>query len=203
MAGKSASGAAGDLAPLLLAKLREQVERAEHLLDRIPPGRLQWRPRAAALSLGELLSHLVECLAGFCAALCAAEPVRLAGLLRLRRRRRGQPIAVGEARRRLRGYWTRIEKGFALLNNRQLGRLLPTVFVPRGEPLLTILLGNLEHLLNHKHQLFIYLKLMGVSVTTRDLYQYLREPRGGHVSAFGLQHIPAGGHRRPGPGGGF
>jgi hypothetical protein len=36
----------------------------------------------------------------------------------------------------------------------------------------TLLLGNLEHLINHKHQLFLYLKLMGVPVGTPDLYQF-------------------------------
>ena len=46
----------------------------------------------------------------------------------------------------------------------------PTVFVRTGETVLTLLLGNLEHLINHKHQLFIYLKLMGAPVETRDLY---------------------------------
>ncbi len=36
--------------------------------------------------------------------------------------------------------------------------------------LLTLLLGNLEHLINHKHQLFVYLKMMGMNVKTSDLY---------------------------------
>jgi len=49
---------------------------------------------------------------------------------------------------------------------------VPTVFVKDGEPLLTLLLGNLEHLINHKHQLFMYLKLMGVNVQSADLYHF-------------------------------
>ena len=40
---------------------------------------------------------------------------------------------------------------------------------------MTLLLGNLEHLINHKHQLFTYLKQMGVEVTTRDLYRFRGE----------------------------
>jgi len=36
---------------------------------------------------------------------------------------------------------------------------------------LTLFLGNLEHLINHKHQLFACLKQMGVPVATADLYQ--------------------------------
>ena len=37
--------------------------------------------------------------------------------------------------------------------------------------MLTLLLGNLEHLVNHKHQLFSYLKLLGAPVRTPDLYR--------------------------------
>jgi hypothetical protein len=48
---------------------------------------------------------------------------------------------------------------------------VPTLFVPEGEALFTILLGNLEHLINHKYQLFVYLKMLGVRVTTPDLYR--------------------------------
>jgi hypothetical protein len=55
-------------------------------------------------------------------------------------------------------------------------RAIPTVFVPSGEAVLTLLLGNLEHVTNHKHQLFLYLKMLGVSVTTADLYAW-RGPR--------------------------
>jgi hypothetical protein len=50
------------------------------------------------------------------------------------------------------------------------------VFVPEGEPLLTILLGNLEHLVNHKYQLFFHLKLAGVPVTSRDIYKWRGAP---------------------------
>jgi hypothetical protein len=46
------------------------------------------------------------------------------------------------------------------------------VFVAEGESVLTLLLGNLEHLINHKHQLFMYLKLAGVKVGTPDLDQF-------------------------------
>ncbi len=75
-----------------------------------------------------------------------------------------------EARQSLALYRSRIEEGFALLQDADLGRNLPTVFVAGGEPIMTLLLGNLEHLINHKHQLFTYLKLMGIKVATRDLY---------------------------------
>ncbi|MCI0618586.1 hypothetical protein L0244_36880, partial [bacterium] len=49
---------------------------------------------------------------------------------------------------------------------------VPTVFKPEGEALITILLGNLEHLINHKHLLFFYLKLIDIPITSKDLYQF-------------------------------
>jgi hypothetical protein len=50
--------------------------------------------------------------------------------------------------------------------------LIPSVFVPEGEALLTLLSGNLEHVINHKYQLFSYLRMLGVPLGTRDLYVF-------------------------------
>jgi hypothetical protein len=52
------------------------------------------------------------------------------------------------------------------------------VFVPEGESLMTLLVGNLEHLINHKYQLFLYLKLLGLPVSSRDLYHWRGAPVG-------------------------
>jgi hypothetical protein len=49
-----------------------------------------------------------------------------------------------------------------------------TIFARKGETLMTLLLGNLEHLLNHKYQLFLYIKL-GRTGDLRDLYQFRGE----------------------------
>ena len=72
-------------------------------------------------------------------------------------------------------YKSRIQEGFALLQDSDLQKLVPTLFVKEGEALLTLLLGNLEHLVNHKHQLFMYVKLMGIDVGSRDLYHFRGE----------------------------
>ncbi len=77
-----------------------------------------------------------------------------------------------EAIHRVAIYSARIDEGFVLLEDASLARLIPTAFVKPGETVLTLFLGNLEHLINHKHQLFTELKRMGVSVSTRDLYRF-------------------------------
>jgi hypothetical protein len=161
------------LCAAVCAKVGEQIERTRHLISLIPAGRADWTPPIpGAWPAGVLLGHLLDCLAGFCAVLQAAVPVELAHFSRLRELPVNQPCSPEEATGRIAHYRDHIEEGFRRLTDADLSRRLPTVFVPEGEPLLTLLLGNLEHLVNHKHQLFIYLKLQGVPVESRDLYRF-------------------------------
>jgi hypothetical protein len=159
------------LPPLLLAKLAAQIERADHLLALLPPDKIEWQPLPDSLRVCDLLGHLLECLAGFCAALYAMDPQRLAHFARLRERPVNHCCGISEARERMREYLAHIREGFAGLSDPDLARRVPTIFAAEGEAALTILLNNLEHFTNHKHQLFFYLKLLGVPVMTRDLYQ--------------------------------
>jgi hypothetical protein len=119
-----------------------------------------------------LLGHLLECLAGFCAVLHAADPIRFAHLRSLRDLPVNHRCDKAEASERIQMYRDCIGAGLALLRDTDLGRRVPTLFVPEGEAVMTLLLGNLEHLINHKHQLFTYLKLMGVEVDSQDLYRF-------------------------------
>jgi DinB superfamily len=164
------------LPPLILAKLHEQVERTEHLLACIPGSQIDWRPEwstpepSQGMPVSRLLGHLLTSLAGFCAALYAAHSDRLTHFNRLRELPVNHHCSLDEARQRLGDYMIHIEEGFALLTDADLARQIPTVFAPQGEALLTLLLGNLEHFINHKYQLFSYLKALGVPLGTRDLY---------------------------------
>jgi len=155
---------------IILAKIVEQLERADRLSALVPDGASHWRPLPDVFPLCDLLGHLLECAAGFCAALYAACPDRLAHFARLRELEVNHCCEVEEARARLLEYRACIEEGFALITDADLYRKVPTVFAAEGESLLWILLANLEHLINHKHQLFFYLKLLGVKVSTGDLY---------------------------------
>jgi len=161
------------LCTAVLEKIHEQFERTCHLISLLPADRLDWTPDIPnSWPLGVLLGHLLDCAAGFCAVLAAFEPQRLAHFTELRKLPVNHHCSAPEAAGRIAVYRAHIDEGFALLADADLSRRLPTVFVDQGEPLLTLLLGNLEHLINHKHQLFTYLKLMGVGVTSRDLYHF-------------------------------
>jgi len=164
------------LASLILSKLDEQIERTEHLIALIPPDKLEWKPQPDSFRVCDLLGHLLECLAGFCATLYTINPEELGRLNRLRELRVNHCCGIDEAALRIREYRDHIRLGFGAISDQDLSRRIPTVFVPEGEAVLTLLLGNLEHLINHKHQLFSYLKQLGVRVETTDLYQFRGEP---------------------------
>lgn len=166
-------------------KVRETIERTEHLIEMTPSGQLDWSPRIAgetrtdggapAIDLGHLLGHLLTCAAGFCAVFYAAFPEKLMELEGMRGLKVDHSCTPEEAKERIAVYAAAIERGFACCEDEDLGRRVKTVFVPEGETLMTLLLGNLEHLMNHKYQLFFYLKMLGVKVGTEDLYR-LRGP---------------------------
>jgi hypothetical protein len=162
-------------------KVLETIERTDHLVSLVPVDRLQWRPEVPssqllASDLGHLVGHLLDCMAGFCAAFYAAFPSELAGFLEYRSMTVNQSCSPEKARARITLYAGLIERGFGCCTDADLARKIPTVFVPQGETLLTILLGNLEHLVNHKYQLFFHLKLAGVSVNSRDIYKWRGAP---------------------------
>ena len=159
------------LAASLAAKIDEQIERTMHLAALV--GDVSWRPDApGAWTFGELLGHLLDCMAGVCAVLYAAYPEKLAHFAALKDLPVNHACGPSEACERAAVYRTHIAEGLAVLRDADLARRVPTLFVPDGEPLMTLLLGNLEHLINHKHQLFLYLRLVPVKVATADLYRF-------------------------------
>ncbi len=168
-----------NLTPLcasLLLKIQEQVERTVHLIHLLPAEGSNWKPAIpGAWPVEVLLGHLLDCLAGFCAVLATVEPDRLAHFSELRNLPVNHACSPADAVTRIEIYSARIEEGFAVLEDARLSRTVATVFAERGETLLTLFLGNLEHLINHKHQLFTYLKQMGVQVESRDLYRFHSE----------------------------
>ncbi|HYL99724.1 MAG TPA: hypothetical protein VEZ90_12275 [Blastocatellia bacterium] len=123
------------------------------------------------MNLSQLLGHLLECLAGFCALLYKLNPDALSHFQALREKPVNHECSPAEAKPRLAEYMTHINDGFKLMSDNDLKKPVATIFAPAGESVMTLLLGNLEHLINHKHQLFIYLRLLGVQLGTPDLYK--------------------------------
>ena len=160
------------LTRLILEKVLEQTSLLDKLIERVEPYSSNWQPGPGEFSTAQLLEHLLESVAGFCAVLYAANPDTLNHFKSLREFLTIENARPDQVRVRLRALEDHIKEGFDSLNDSDLGRRIVTVFVPEGEPLLTLLLGNLEHLINHKHQLFSHLKLQGKNLTSSDLYKF-------------------------------
>lgn len=165
----------------LREKIFETIERTQHLVSLASAQRLDWHPgtvNAAKgfLDLGHLMGHLLECLSGFCAVFYAAFPEKMGYLSDLRSLEVNHCCTAEEANRRIQEYARWIAQAFDVCKDSDLTRVLPTVFDPAGETVAMLLLGNLEHLINHKYQLFFYLKMQGMPVGSRDLYHW-RGPR--------------------------
>lgn len=164
---------ARQLCASFLSKIHEQLDGSQHLISLLPANCVDWAPgRLGNWTVGILLGHLLDCMAGFCAVLYSFEKQRLAHFVNLQELPVNHRCLPDEAASRTETYRRHIDEGFALLTDTDLSRVVPTVFVKQGESLLTLLLGNLEHLINHKHQLFTCLKLLDVGVATPDLYRF-------------------------------
>ena len=173
---------AAPLTAIILAKIDEQIRLLEGMVERVPPDRTSWTPALPPAgfptprTLGEVLGHLLQCLAGFLAVLHAARPDELGALLEMQDRRVNHACDRTEGLARIDEYRRHIHRGFAALTDADLSRVLPTVFAADGTAVLTLFLGNLEHVINHKHELFYYLKLLGIPLVSRDLYQFRDAP---------------------------
>jgi uncharacterized damage-inducible protein DinB len=161
------------LTRILQTKVEQQVERVLHLLSLVPHDKLEWRPVEGVFRIGDLLGHLLECLAGFCAVFYGANPDRLKHFSALKSKPVNYACSADEAKQRIDEYLNSIREGFELLTDEDLSRVIPSVFAQDGEPVLSMLLNNFEHLVNHKYQLFFYLRLLGIEASTRDLYIFL------------------------------
>jgi hypothetical protein len=162
-------------------KIQETLDRTSHLIAMLPPDKLDWRPAGLpnSFTLGYLLGHLLECTAGICAVLHKTFPEKLDHFLQLRSQPVNHSCTPSEALTRVSAYSCYIEEGFRCFSDSDLSRVVPSYFAPEGETVLTLLLGNLEHLINHKYQLFFYLKLIGIKVGSPDLYRFRQVPEAG------------------------
>jgi hypothetical protein len=156
-------------------KIRDVIERTNHLVSLVPPDRLDWRPLSETVhfnDLGHVIGHLLSCLGGFCSVFYKAFPGQLAHFAPLKDLQVNHSCPPAETAARIRSYAAFIDEGFTCCSDADLARIIPTVLVPDGETILSLLLNNLEHLSNHKYQLFIYLKLLGIPVGSRDIYKF-------------------------------
>jgi hypothetical protein len=154
---------------ILFDRIDEDFALIEEMLAMVPPSADDWRPNWPGdlpFSMPELVAHLADSCGAVCACFARLHPewgwtrAETAGL------------RVGLNRRVIARYRAQLREARERTRDEDWIRIIPTYFAPDGEPFLTVLLTNLKHVNHHAHQLFIYLKLLGVPVGTRHLYRF-------------------------------
>src|SRR5215471_9163169 len=105
------------LSSSIFAKIQEQIELTNRLISIVPPERLEWRPLPDALRLCDLLGHLLECLAGFCALLHRIRPEKLSHFELLRSLPVNHCCGIDEAKSRIEQYRLHIVEGFQVISD--------------------------------------------------------------------------------------
>src|SRR5262245_521434 len=102
------------------AKVEEQIELMQALVLMTPPDRLEWQPSPNAFRVCDLFGHLLETLAGFCAALYKMKPEPLAHFAKLKDLPVNHCCGIEETLRRIQEYKTHIAEGSSLLRDADL-----------------------------------------------------------------------------------
>lgn len=140
------------------------------LVSLAPANKLDWKPAPGTfMNLGQLLHHLSNCPGGLVMAVNNAFPPGDAFQKFVQEDLKNTKTPEVAARELSRG-WDEAKAALAAVNPADFQARM--VSVPWGPPmpLWRTCLGMAEHWLNHKYQLFFYLKLLGQSVNTMTLY---------------------------------
>lgn len=163
----------------LLAHIQSEAALTLALLRRIPDDAELWQPDwppnpRPPFTVRHLAWHLCDAFSGFCAVLAR---LGVHDFPELRERvESGRDAPLAASIQLLEDLATAFQAAAAPLTDDILARSIPTVFLPQGKPALTLVLTNLAHFTSHKYQLFVYLKILNVEVTTRDLYVFDEPP---------------------------
>ena len=150
-----------NVATALLAELEQEAQLTRHLLERVPGGRLAWRPHPRSMTLGQLALHVAQVPGAFATSL-AADGVDFATV----DFRGGDPANVAEVLDALdrsvataREWLAQLDEGKATaLYRARLGDV-ELFALPR----LTLVRSMMfNHWYHHRGQLSVYLRLLNV-----------------------------------------
>ena len=153
-----------------LAWFDDTIQATKSLYAFVPSDKLDWRPTENSFSLGQLIEHIPRAL-WFNAKVIASEDVPLKSLREILVANRRQPGAtVDEAVQHLVDYSSRFRQILMNLGEEKFKR--STVNTPQwgALPVWRFAIFTLEHHLNHKMELHMDLRLLGVKVNTLTLY---------------------------------
>src|SRR5215472_4604 len=111
------SAPARSITSILAAETNQNIEKTAQLISLLRPGQLSHQPPVPpgcipVISLGHLLGHLLDCMAGFCAAFYVAVTKRLTAVQNLRKGQVNHFCKPAEKLARIRIYRKEIARGF-------------------------------------------------------------------------------------------
>jgi hypothetical protein len=141
---------------------------AESLLKMVPADKLDWKPGPSFMSMGHLICHLSEGIGtelGMLVQNSWPKPEEMAELMK-----QTPTCGVQEALAKLEKDKTTLREVLASVSEEDFANKI--VSVPWGwkAKMEKMSLDFREHFVNHKMQLFTYLKLLGFPVNTETLY---------------------------------
>jgi hypothetical protein len=156
--------------------IRGIVKATRGLIAKVPSDKLDWRPDASFLKMGAVVRHVAESVG---AELKALKDNGWAIRFEEHGANAGLPPAdkfpavqsVQEALDRIDADWKLFEELFAGIDEKTFNTQVCAVpWMAPGTTLVEYLLMSAEHLSNHRMQLFLYLRLLGVKADTSTLY---------------------------------
>lgn len=149
----------------------EAYRPAEALIRMVPADKLEWRPGAKFMSLGQLICHLGDGMGAEMRCLFTGQwPYTMEQMGEMMKLENYPSCTVAEA-------WKKLEKDKTVLRE-FLGSISEEDFTNKvvstpwgmGGKMERMAISFREHFTNHKMQLFTYLKLLGLPVDTGTLY---------------------------------
>jgi hypothetical protein len=143
---------------------------AESLLKMVPADKLDWKPGSGFMSLGQLIYHLSGGIGPELRMVITGDWPNFAEMEESMKQGNLPACSVQEALERLENDKTALKEVLAGVSEEDFANKI--VSVPWGwkSTMERMALDFREHFINHKMQLFTYLKLLGFPVNTNTLY---------------------------------
>lgn len=148
------------------------VNSTEFLFQQIPEEKIDWKPTENSFTIGQQLAHMVGAFEVYARGMTTGDWGVKSMRERFLQNRRTPSITVSEAIRLLHANHDEFRRRIGSLSEEEFLRgELETPQLGGSFPRWRIGMLFIEHHLNHKAELFMYLKLLGIKVNSGHLYR--------------------------------
>lgn len=144
----------------------------EELFKIVPPDKMDWKPTENSFSVGQQMAHMAGALGVYARGITTGDWGFTSMRERFLQNRRTPELSVEEALKGLRENYEEFRRLVGSLSDEAFLREdVPSPQLGGTFPRWRVALLAVEHHLNHKAELFMYLKLLGVKVNSLHLYR--------------------------------